>query len=170
MKITLKQDGRLSSTMEDYLEAVYSLKKQYGCARVSQLARQLDVKSPTVNAAVKFLSDKGLVTHKKYGFVDLTKKGERSALKVQNKHDILFRFLTEFLMLDHSTAQEEACRIEHAISQQTFVRLNKFFKFLEQGFNGQKPKFIENFERYISTGRKIKCDCGKGKMKGKTLR
>lgn len=148
---------KLTSTMEDYLEVIYSLSKENGFSRVGEIAQSLNVKSPSVNSAVKFLSEKGLVTHQKYGYIGLTKEGERMAAQVQDKHDILFRFLTEFLMLDKSLAQKEACGIEHAISQKTFLRLTKFFKFLGERFNGEKPKFLENFEVYLKTGEVFKC-------------
>ena len=144
--------GDLSSTMEDYLETIYALKRENGFARVGEIAASLNVKSSSVNSAIKLLFDKGLVTHEKYGYVGLTKRGERAASEVQDKHDILFRFLTEFLMLDASVAQKEACCIEHAISDETFMRLTKFFKFLEHGSAGKKPKFLANFEAYLKTG------------------
>jgi len=151
----------LSSTMEDYLETIYALKRETGFARVGEIASSLNVKSSSVNSAIKFLSDKGLVSHEKYGYVGLTKEGERIASEVQEKHDILFRFLTEVLMLDASVAQEEACCIEHAISDETFIRLTKFFKFLEEGFGGEQPKFLKNFAVYLKTGKKKACDCGR---------
>lgn len=154
-----KTIGNLSSTMEDYLETIYFLTKENGIARVGEIASSLNVKSSSVNSAIKFLSEKGLVLHEKYGYVRLTDTGEVIAKEVQDKHDILFRFLTEFLMLDKGIAQEEACCIEHAISDQTFQRLTKFFKFLEEGFNGQKPKFLKNFETYLNTGKYDFCGC-----------
>lgn len=143
---------KLSSTMEDYLEAIYSLKQEHGVVRVKEIATRLSVKSPTVNSAIKILSEKGLVAHEKYGYISLTDEGECAAAEVQEKHDILFRFLTEFLMLDQDVAQQEACCIEHAISDETFVRLTKFFRFLEQKFNGEKPAFLEKFEQYLKAG------------------
>jgi len=151
--------SELSSTMEDYLETIYALKRESGFARVGEIASSLNVKSSSVNSAIKFLCDKGLVSHERYGYVGLTKKGERIASEVQDKHDILFRFLTEFLMIDPSTAQKEACCIEHAISDETFVRLTKFFKFLEGGFGGERPKFLKNFESYLKTGEHTQCGC-----------
>ena len=150
----------LSSTMEDYLEAIYAFREEQGFARVGEIARRLNVKSPTVNSAITSLVDQGLVVHEKYGHVGLTKSGEKAAAAVKRKHDILFRFLTEFLMLDPAVAEKEACCIEHAISQETFVRLTQFFKFLEEGFDTDRPKMFENFERYLKTGKRPRCQCG----------
>jgi len=149
---------QLTSNMEDYLETIYALQRDAGVARVGEIAANLNVKSSSVNSAIKFLSDKGLVAHQKYGYVSLTEAGRVIAKEVQEKHDILFRFLTEFLMLDPSVAQTEACCIEHAISNQTFQRLTKFFKFLEEAFDGEKPKFLKNFESYLDKGQ-CSCEC-----------
>ena len=151
--------NKLSSTMEDYLETIFFLKKENGFARVGEIADKLEVKSSTVNSALKQLAEKKLVIHERYGYVGLTKEGELIAAEVQKKHDILYRFLTEFLMLDSKKAEKEACCIEHSISQETFVRLTKFFKFLEMGFTDRKPKLLQLFEEYLKTGKRRKCDC-----------
>lgn len=152
--------NKLSSTMEDYLEAIFFLKKENGFARVGEIADKLEVKSSTVNSALKQLAEKKLVIHERYGYVGLTEKGELIAAEVQKKHDILYRFLTEFLMLNPKKAEKEACCIEHSISQETFVKLTKFFKFLEMGFTDRQPKILQLFEEYLKTGKRRKCDCG----------
>lgn len=151
--------NKLSSTMEDYLETIFFLKKENGFARVGEIADKLEVKSSTVNSALKQLAEKKLVIHERYGYVGLTDKGGLIAAEVQKKHDILYRFLTEFLMLNPKKAEKEACCIEHSISQETFIRLTKFFKFLEMGFTDRKPKILQLFEEYLKTGKRRKCDC-----------
>lgn len=149
----------LSSTMEDYLETIYELKQANGVARVGEIAGKLNVKSSSVNSALKYLRDQKLVIHEKYGYVRLTPEGEKTAVDVKNKHDILFRFLTEFLMIDPKKAEKEACSIEHSISTETFERLAKFFKFLEKGLTTERPKILQLFETYLKTGKRLKCDC-----------
>jgi len=119
----------LSSTMEDYLEAIYALKQEHGVARVGEIAKKMNVKSPTVNSAIKNLTEQNLVVHEKYGYVVLTDEGDKIASEVQKKHEVLYRFLTEFLMLDPKEAEGEACSIEHAISKKTFQRMTKFLNF-----------------------------------------
>lgn len=152
---------KITSTMEDYLEAIYYFKKKQHFARVSEIAKKLDVKSPTVNNAVKSLVKLGLVTHEKYGYIGLTKEGEAIGAKIQKRHDILYRFLTEFLSLDAKKAKNEACLIEHSISQDTYNRLTKFFSFIEEGFNGEKPLFLKNFSDYLKTGKVKQCNLTK---------
>lgn len=147
----------LTSAMEDYLETIYELKQAHGVARVGEIANKLNVKSSSVNAALKYLRDQDLVSHEKYGYVQLTAVGEKKASDVKSKHDILFRFLTEFLMLDAREAEKEACCIEHAISEKTFMRLTKFFDFLEKGMTTEKPRILQLFEVYLKTGKKGKC-------------
>ena len=150
--------NNLSATMEDYLETILELKKIDGFARVGKIAARLNVKSPSVNSALKYLSKQKLVVHEKYGYVRLTAEGEKTASDVKHKHQILFRFLTEFLMLDHAEAEKEACYIEHTISKKTFVRLTQFFKFLESDFTIEKPKMLRLFAEYLKFGeKKIKC-------------
>lgn len=166
MKKQTNNEGQLSSNMEDYLEAIYELKKESGIARVKEIAAMLKVKSPSVNSAIKTLSSMGFVRHEKYGYVSLTLQGEQAAAVVKGKHDILFRFLTEFLMIDPIAAQKEACAIEHAISEETSQRLAKFFRFLEMGVNPGKPRMMRLFEEYLKTGKRMPCACERGIKKG----
>jgi len=145
--------------MEDYLETIYEINRVKGVARVGEIASKLNVKSSSVNSALKYLSDHNLIVHEKYGYVGLTREGQKTAAVVKNKHDILFRFLTEFLMLDPKNAEKEACGIEHSISTETFERLTKFFQFLERGLTTERPKILSLFETYLKTGERIRCDC-----------
>ncbi|MEI6437236.1 MAG: metal-dependent transcriptional regulator [Candidatus Omnitrophota bacterium] len=152
---------KLSENMEDYLEVIHALAGDKGVARVGEIAAKMDVKSPSVNAAMKQLAERGLVVHQRYGYVTLTKEGRVRAAEVQEKHDVLFMFLTQFLMLDYKVAEREACSIEHAISQETYQRLVKFFKFLRVSPDGAKPKLLRNFADYLTKGESAVCDCEK---------
>jgi DtxR family Mn-dependent transcriptional regulator len=146
-------EEKLSENMEDYLEVIHLLARGKGMARVGQIASKMDVKSPSVHAALKGLAGRGFVEHEKYGYVTLTEKGRKRAAEVQEKHDILFRFMTEFLMLAPDVAAREACSIEHAISRETFVRLVRFFKFLEAQPGREKPKLLKDLGAYLKSGR-----------------
>jgi DtxR family Mn-dependent transcriptional regulator len=148
---------KLTSTMEDYLEAIAVLKKQNSIARVRDIGRFLDVKSSSVNAALSTLSQKGLVTHEKYGYVNLTPAGEEIACSVQGKHDMLLKFLTEILNINDDEALQDACKMEHAISSKTFDRLTKFIRFVETGLEGGRPQWLKSFRHYLKTGRRLSC-------------
>jgi DtxR family Mn-dependent transcriptional regulator len=144
--------------MEDYLEAIAALKKgRDGVVRLRDIAKLMDVKSPTVNAALKTLGDKGLVVHEKYGFVNLTAKGEGVAREVQRKHDTLYKFLTSILDIDEKTASEDACKMEHAISSKTFEGLTKFIEFVDVGLHGDNPQWLKSFKHYLKTGKVLTC-------------
>jgi len=150
-------DKKLSSNMEDYLEAIAALKKQNDIARVRDISRLLSVKSSSVNAALRILSQKGFVTHERYGYVNLTPSGEAIAGNIQGRHDLLLKFLTEILSINDNEALQDACKMEHAISPKTFDRLTKFIRFVETGLNGGKPQWLKSFKHYLKTGKKLSC-------------
>jgi len=160
-------EKKLSSTMEDYLEAIAALKKQNDVARVRDIGRLLDVKSSSVNAALRTLSKKGFVAHEKYGYVNLTPTGEEIARNIQDRHDLLLKFLTEILNINNDEALQDACKMEHAISSKTFDRLTKFIRFVETGLNGGRPQWLKSFKHYLKTGRKLNCKMRQGALKKK---
>ena len=119
---------RLSSNMEDYLEAIAVLKKDEGIARVKGISRLMNVKKPSVTDALDTLSKSGLIKHERYGYVDLTEEGERLAHGIKSRHDTLIKFLTQILDIDPKIASVDACKMEHTISPKTFERLTKFIE------------------------------------------
>ena len=147
----------MSSNMEDYLETIATLKKEIGVARVKDIGRLLNVKNPSVNAALNVLSDLGLVFHERYGYVDLTDKGEELAQNIKKRHDIMVRFLTTILKIDPKTAEEDACRMEHAMSDETFEKFTKFMEFVETCPKKERPIWLQNFDFYIKTGKRQNC-------------
>jgi len=153
----VNREKQLSSTMEDYLETIAALIKQYDVARVRDIGRTLGVKSSSVNVAIGTLSKKGLVSHEKYGYVNLTPPGEKIARNVQGRHDLLLKFLSEILNLTDEMALQDACKMEHAISPKTFDRLTKFIQFVDTGLNGGKPQWLKSFNHYLKTGNKLRC-------------
>ncbi|MDD5567973.1 MAG: metal-dependent transcriptional regulator [Candidatus Omnitrophica bacterium] len=148
---------RISSNMEDYLEAIAFLKREKGIARVSDIGRLLQVKKPSVNAALITLAKDNLILHERYGSADLTKEGQRLAGDVQRRHDTVFKFLSRILEIDEKTAQADACKIEHAISPMTFGRLTKFIQFVEVGLDGGNPQWLKSLKHYLKTGKKLNC-------------
>jgi len=140
-----------SGSMEDYLEAIAVISRERPAARVSEMSRLLGVKKPSVTAALKKLSAEGLVQHERYGYVNLTPKGARIAEKVYKRHNTLQCFLTDILGIDPKIAQEDACKIEHAISNDTADRLAKFVEFVSTCPIGA-PEWLKEFERYLVKG------------------
>jgi len=152
---------KLSSSMEDYLEAILLLTKKNGIVRVSDIAQLLSIRKSSVHVALKALSKKKLVLHKRYGDVNLTKEGKVLARDVQRRHDMFVKFLNEILDIDPKTAKEDACKMEHVISPQTFNKLRKFIEFLENCPDQDRPYCLQNFDYYYKTGERRKCEIGK---------
>ncbi|MDR0646766.1 MAG: metal-dependent transcriptional regulator [Elusimicrobiota bacterium] len=140
--------NKLSAVLENYLETIAALIKEKKVARICDIAKALGVKSPSVNVAINLLGENGLVTHEKYGYVDLTLKGVKVANKIQRKHDILFQFLNGLLFIDENTAAKEACEIEHSVSGETVRRLEKLHELLRKRFFAKKED-MDNLRDYL---------------------
>ena len=111
--------SRLTSSSEDYLEAIYELSNKDEAVRSVDIAEHLQVSKASVNKAVHVLQDAGLIEHAHYGQIHLTRLGRRQAADILQRHLMLKRFLTEVLKIDEETAEQDACRMEHAISRET---------------------------------------------------
>lgn len=122
---------KITPTMQDYLEAIGQLGSEEQVVRVKNIARELRVKMPSVTEALKTLARDGLIRHEKYGYVQLTRKGENIAEEIYSRHQTLFKFLNEILGIDPRTADEDACRMEHTISSTALKKLIEFIKTLE---------------------------------------
>jgi len=151
--------------MEDYLEAIVVLKEKNKISRVRDISRLLNVEPPSVDSALNNLSKKGLIIHERYSYVELTPEGERLAEGVYKKHKMLIKFLTEILSVDPKTAAEDACKMEHSISPQTFKKLTKFIEFVETCPDRDRPDWLESFDHYFKTGKRPRCKVRQIKQK-----
>ena len=114
--------GKLTASSEDYLEAIYQLGGEDHPVRSVDLAAKLNVSKPSVNKALSTLKAVGFVKQPYYGDITLTKLGLDYARGVQSRHDVLLQFLSEVLGVDDELASAEACKMEHAISDDTLKR------------------------------------------------
>ena len=106
---------KLRASGEDYLEAVLMLQKKNGMVRSIDLARHMEVSKPSISRAVAILQEGGFLTVDSDYFLHLTEAGREVAEKIYERH----RFFTEQLItagVDPKTAEADACRIEHIIS------------------------------------------------------
>ena len=113
---------KLHASGEDYLEAILVLQKQKGMVRSVDVARHMDVSKPSVCHAVATLKNGGFLTMDDGFFLHLTNIGREVAEQIYEKH----RFFTERLIatgVDPETAEADACRNEHVISEESFRRL-----------------------------------------------
>jgi len=122
---------QLTSQMEDYLESIYHLCEEQGVARVKSIANRLLVSYPSVVGAIKNLKSRQLVHQEHYGYVRLTNEGQKIAVAVIYRHEVLTRFLMDILGLDMKIASNDACKIEHAVSPETVQRLGAVAEFIE---------------------------------------
>ena len=104
---------------EDYLEAMLMMKEKHGYIRSIDVAEQLGVTKPSVTYATKRLKQSGHITMDKDGFITLTESGMSIASKMLDRHKTLTGFLMA-LGVDKETAQADACKIEHDVSQKTY--------------------------------------------------
>ena len=118
---------KLHASGEDYLEAILVLQKEKGMVRSVDVARHMEVSKPSVCHAVATLQDGGFLTMDEDHFLHLTDVGREIAEKIYERHC----FFTEQLIaagVDLETAERDACRIEHVISDETFRRLKEKYQ------------------------------------------
>lgn len=117
-----------TGAFERYIEVIYSVEKSEGEVRVKDIAAALGVSLPSVSEMLDRLVDSSLVTHDKYGHIELTGKGKRIAKGLNRKHEVIRDFFVNVLEIDEDVADADACEIEHVISDAT---LNGLVDYLE---------------------------------------
>ena len=138
----------LTDSLEDYLETIYLLVRDGSVARVRDIARARDVKAGSVTPALKRLADAGLIDYAQREYIRLTPAGEREARRVLARHTILTRFFEEVLQLPPDAAEEQACAMEHNLSNDAMDRLVRFFEFMH--VCPMSPTgFLEGFHRCL---------------------
>lgn len=121
----------ITTAMEDYLEAIFTLDRDKKVARVKDIAQKLNVKMPTVTSMLKTLNKKGLVEYERYEYIKLTEEGAEIGREVRKKHDILREFLSSILKIDDQIAESDACKMEHDLSAATLNSLVDFMEFIQ---------------------------------------
>ena len=117
----------IKESAENYLEAILVLKNKKGNVRSIDVAHELMVSKPCVSVAMKHFREEGYITTDADGGLSLTEKGLKVAERVYERHQII----TEALMsigVDEITAKEDACKIEHIISEKSFQAIKNFLK------------------------------------------
>ena len=117
----------LTSSMEDYLEAVHILHQRRGNVRNVDISVYLGVTKPSVSRAIKELSKMGYLSKEADGSLTLTQKGQQAAKKVYEKHLFFTKQLIE-AGVPEDIAKEDACKLEHVISEESFAKLKSLFE------------------------------------------
>lgn len=141
-------EAPLTTTLEDYLVAIFKLETANGVARASDVALAQGVSRSTVTSALKGLAARGLIVYAPYSHIRLTPKGQPLAREIAHRNMILTKFFLDVLRLDQGLADATACRVEHAVDAQVIKRLGKFILYLERS-GMEVEKWLDEYERLM---------------------
>ena len=120
----------LSHSMVHYLRMIHKLKEGRGCARVTDIAKELNLTKGSVSTALNGLKKKDLVQEEEdCKFLVLTDAGHEEVHRILSSRTLLFYFLRDFVGVDEKTAELDSCQMEHLLSQETGL---KFFEFMKK--------------------------------------
>lgn len=115
-------DTKIQESAENYLESILILQKRNGHVRSIDIAVELDFSKPSVSVAMKNFRENGYIAMDENGYITLLAKGQEIAEKMYERHTLLSDWLTA-LGVTPKVAQEDACRIEHVISAESFAAI-----------------------------------------------
>lgn len=115
----------INESSENYLEAILLLSKKLPVVRAVDIANELDFKKPSVSIAMKNLREKNQITVSEQGFIYLTESGKEIAEMIYERHLLISAWL-EKLGVPAEIAAEDACRIEHVISKESFEAVKNY--------------------------------------------
>ena len=122
--MSLKESGEM------YLECIYVLNKEKGAIRSIDIAEYMKYSKPSVSRAVGLLKKREYIEVDKNGYITLTEQGKSLAQNIFERHTVLTTVLTA-IGVDEQTAAEDACRIEHVISEKSFNAMKKYIENLK---------------------------------------
>lgn len=123
----MKTERTPDKTFEDYLEAMLIIKERKGIIRSIDVAAELNVTKPSVTYTTKRLRERGYITMDSDNFITITDDGMKIAEKIYDRHKTLGNLFIK-LGVDEKTAFEDACRVEHDISEDTFNALCRYLE------------------------------------------
>jgi DtxR family Mn-dependent transcriptional regulator len=156
---SMPADQGLSESLENYLEVILDLERTQKVARAKEIADRLQIQPGSVTGALKNLGEKGYIHYEPYSYITLTSKGRRWAEEITYRHRALNNFFLNVLRIDPATAEETACRMEHAIDKKTIDRLVRFINFI---FTCPRAgeQWIQSFADFCAPDDRKKSDCG----------
>lgn len=117
----------LRESGEMYLESIYVLRKIKGSVRSIDIAEYMNYSKPSVSRGVKLLKEEGHIVIDKNGYITLTERGLSVAESIYERHTVLTLMLTS-LGVNEAVAAEDACRIEHVISDESFAAVKEHYR------------------------------------------
>lgn len=115
---------QIRQSAEDYFEMIYMLKKRNGSVRAIDIVNEMGFSKPTVSVAMKKFRENGYVTVDEDGNLSLTSQGQAIAENIYEKHMVLAKMLMA-LGVDETVAYQDACRMEHCLSEESFAAIKK---------------------------------------------
>ena len=117
---------RADESLEDYLETILVLQNTKGQVRSIDIANEMNFSKPSVSVAMKNLREKGYITMADNGYITLTESGKKRAESVFERHTILADLLIS-IGVNEETAREDACKVEHDLSEESFEAIKRVF-------------------------------------------
>lgn len=123
---------KIQESAEDYLEMILILSNRQPMVRSIDIANEMHFSKPSVSHAMKLLRENNYVTVDGLGGIHLTEEGMAIANRIYERHTMLTNFLME-IGVEEKTAKEDACRLEHDLSMESFAKLKEFYLRMHQG-------------------------------------
>ena len=127
---------KIQKSAEDYLEAMLMLREEHGYIRSVDIAAQLGVTKPSVSYATKRLRENGYITMDGEGLISLTEAGLEIAARMYERHKLLSELLIR-MGVDPEIARQDACRIEHDLSVESFEAIRRHAAQYDSNRNGE---------------------------------
>ncbi len=119
---------KLQESTENYLKTILLLQRKQGYVRATDIAESMQYTKASISRAVKLLKEKGYLYQDAHKMIFLTTKGEEKAVQIYERHQFFVVFLTEVLQLDPQIAEQDACRMEHVVSDSTFRGFQQLYE------------------------------------------
>lgn len=117
---------------ENYLETILILWQKNSSVRSIDIARELNYSKPSVSRAVGLLKESGFIKIDENGYIKLTEQGKQKAESIYDRHQTLTEFLKRTAKVSHAIAEEDACKMEHILSDETFQGIKQFLNQTEE--------------------------------------
>lgn len=149
----------VTHSVAHHLMTISHLRKEKGYARVTDVAKSLEITRGSASITLKMLKEKGFVKEDENKFLRLSKKGEHLSHAIESMRLILIRFLKDVLGVEAAQAEIDACKMEHLISQESGEKLLQFVKFLFSQ-DQQARDLLDAYTNFDYTCQETTDECG----------
>ena len=118
---------KIQESGENYLETILLLQKRNGSVRSIDIANEMAFSKPSISRAMGILKASGMIEMEHNGLIHLTELGRARAESIFERHELICSFLIEILGVSPETAEHDACKIEHVVSEETFDAIKRVY-------------------------------------------